>query len=500
MSTTSFIFQVLGPMVNTFISVSPGDILRFSCVGFIDQGWIPWHRIVVDADGFMVDGSYANESMATSAYPLLNGIRYALIGQIVTPAGVIIRKFHIGKQAKIVIGESGILQLGANDDLPDDNKSVADLQSPWRVSVDHTVKEPPPPKFTPGLRIEDIQIHQVASNWGSNVLIANKTTAIRAFLSLQEPLLPGMGVDGYVEVSGTRENAINPYPGPTTDTVKVPLPGMTIDINDTNASLNFEVAGVWLPISDNISHYTFKVTVFVGNGNLGDGFSSSDQRTVGFSKNEPILIYLLMINTPIGTGRFGTPTSPVPFLSNLSMEDVEASLPVADGGVVLGRTLPAAITFEIDAGGDGNGYDEIAIRINFLRFSKGIRPLLFDDGVVMGVIAPGHTKVGGHTDGQTMLINLRNAKDALYNTAPNSVTAHELGHTYGLKHAGGPCGTPSDIDKSLPQEANSPGWSTLLHGVIPTGTPAIMGYCRDAWPTGVELVRIYQNIIEKAKP
>ncbi|WP_437980903.1 hypothetical protein [Sorangium sp. So ce117] len=487
----------MGPTVNTGLAVSAGDALRFECVGFIDQGTRFLHQIQVDGDGRRQNGGLEDDRRPDAGYPLPDGVRYALIGGIVDGFGTRIATFHIGKVASMRAPATGTLVLGANDDVPGDNTPVrGHPQTPWRVSIDRTVPDPPPPPGTPGLRIDDIQIVQVATpSGGDRVLVGGKTTVVRAFLSIRNPLPPGTVVDGFVEVglvggAGVRFNALNPTG--RIDGVQVPLFGTAVDPSKTSASLNFEVLGSALPVDIERSHYVFKVTVFIRNLTEQDGFFHTDQVSAGFARGRPILFRLLRIQTPVDTGRFGTSIDPTPFLSNLSALGMEARLPVPDGSVFVAPTRPATITLEIDVGGDGSGYGEMVARINFIRLFAGIQPELILGETVVGVVAPSMSAVpGGRTVG---IRSLSTIIVGLYPSA-DTIAVHEIGHIYGLRHASG-CLSPDNVDPSLPQRSGAPGWSPLTHQVVAKGKPAIMSYCGDTWPTAEEYVRVYRSLIE----
>jgi hypothetical protein len=480
-------------MVSTGLRVSAGDILRFECAGFVDEGMRWLHPIRVDGDGRKSDGALEDDRPPDGGYPLATANRYALIGAILDGFGNPIELFPIGKVARLAAPATGTLAIGANDDAPADNAPVpGHPQTPWRVSIDHTVADPPPPPGTPGLRIDRLQVLQVAApSGGDRVLVGGKTTTIRAFLSLRNPLPAGTRIDGFVEVGlvgggSTLVNALNPTGAP--DAVQVPLFGAAVNANQTTASLNFEVPGVSLPVDVERSHYVFKVTGFVGSLVEQDGYFHTDQLSAGFAPGRPLQLDLLKILTPVDTGRFGPPVDPTPFLPALTTIGLEAQLPVPDGAVRFVAARPASITLEIDVGGTGGGYDELVARVNFLRLGALIQPELILGETVLGVVAPSFAAVSSRTVG---IRALSTVIVGLYPTA-DATAVHELGHVHGLGHAGG-CLSPAGIDPTLPRVAGAPGWSMLTRKVIAAGTPASMSYCGTRWPTEEEYVRVYRR-------
>jgi hypothetical protein len=501
-STTTSLIQVLGPMVTTGLAVSKGDRLRVSCVGFVDEGDHNLGRIQVDGDGHRPNGGLADDGPADDSYPLSGGIRYALIGGIFAPGTSV--TFPLGRMAQTLAPASGILFLGANDHKPGDNTVVPgrSLPTPWVVSVDHIVPDPPPPLATPGLRISDIQITQVAqAQGGGSLLVGAKTTTVRAFLTTPNPLPAGTQVNGIVRVHPFQRpvsgqiNALNPTGAP--NAVQVALVGQVVNANQTAAALNFEVPGSVLQFVEGVP-VIFEVTAFIGvEKAAGDGFAHTDQRSAGFERpGAPFIIRHVGVRTPVNTGRGGTPVDPNLGTLFGALHGIETRLPVPDGSMAAIAALPGTITMDIDVGGSGGGYNEVLARLVFLRLFQVVHPDLFIGGTVMGVVAPTPPPLpaGGITNGiqtgSTVIVGLYPAADV--------IAAHELCHTLGLAHAASPgCLTPSHIDTTLPSASQAPGWSTITQTVVPTGTPALMGYCSTKWPTEEEYSRCYRTLAER---
>ncbi|HEX6368601.1 MAG TPA: hypothetical protein VF006_06705 [Longimicrobium sp.] len=481
-------------MVDTGISVAPGDTVRFDCQGWINQGWsarIAGH-IIVDGAGRNPDGSLNNSKPSDSGYPLVGSVRYALIGRIVDPSGTPSSPFYIGKvTGPMAVGAPGRLWIGANDNNPGDNGPASGYRTPWRVSIDHTVPDPLPPPGTPGLRISDIQILQVAmpSFPNDTVLVAGKSTTVRAFLDVRHPLAPGTLVNGFVEVNGgARIYALNPSPMGGTDAVQPQVGGAAPDPQQTSASLNFEVAGKFLPVDGNFSHHTFKVTAFIGAENPQAGFSHTDQKTAGFSNGLPMGINLISI-----IGRDGG--DPAAFMGNLSIEKMEEQLPVPDGGLVATRCIPPVFTVP-DIGADD--VHNLVNRINATRIAEFIDPgfLTGRDKIVFGVVVPGARVAAKFLT--TLIVPLRpNVETTEGTNGVNTDGVHELGHMYGVGHAAG-CESPRGIDPNLPKALLRPGWTTSLHQVVRSGTPANMGYCQMKWRTSIEYLHIHRRLLRDA--
>lgn len=501
MGTTMVVRQVVGPMVTTGMVVAAGDELRVTCVGFIDEGDHNLGRIKVDGDGRAPGGDMVDDGAADSKYPLDGGVRYALVGRII--GGGKDRTFALGRSAHLRAPVSGVLFLGANDDQPDDNTPARGLQNPWTVTVDHIVPDPPAPKASPGLRIHDIQILQVAqSSKRESMLVSGKTTTVRAFITVPRPLPAGTRVNGFVVVhhpqlpGGAKFFALNGTGSP--NAVQVALEGDDVDANQTSASLNFEVPGSALPFADG-TPFQFDVTVFVNEGqNTSDGFTHFDFRSAGFLlPPAPLVIHYLGIRAPFNGGPTLTPMVADLFTA---LPGIETRLPVPDGSVQLLAASPAMLTIDVDIGGDGAGYDEMLKRLVMLRVGpfSPVNPDLWSNQTVMGVVAPNPSppKKGGWTSGiqwgSTVIVGLYSSAD--------ETAAHELNHTLGLHHAAAAnatCKMPQDIDSTLPTAADAPGWSTIDHTVVEAGRPALMGYCNRRWPTEEEYSRGYRALAGK---
>ena len=75
-----------------------------------------------------------------------------------------------------------------------------------------------------------------------------------------------------------------------------------------------------------------------------------------------------------------------------------------------------------------------------------------------------------------------------------SVFGHEFSHHYGLKHAAG-CGSPADIDPSLPKATDKTGMDVPRRLVIPTGTSELMTYCGfPHWPSSVTYSQLLTGV------
>jgi hypothetical protein len=482
---------------NTGISVNAGDRLRFNCTGFIDEGDHNLGEIIADGDGRAPDGHLVDDGAADSPhYPFPGKTRYALAGGILDASMNLIDRFMIGRFTQFVATATGQIALFANDDKPGDNHSASDQQTPWVVSIDVTSPTPPPPPNTPGLRIADIQIVQIAQNLqGDCVLVAGKTTAVRAFVTVLDPSYAGRTeVDGTVEVirvdNGGNMTVVGTFPalnpGGKANAAVLALAGDPVNSSGTSSSLNFDVPGSVLPVGKEFSHYTFKVRAFLMNQDR-PGYMDVDQRSAGFVPGFGLSVSLVLVSAPVN----GSPPQ-VPTAASLNVEQTEYRLPLSDGSLQVQPAFPPVVFLAYDVGDKGDGYWDVLSQIKQLVLSKWLVPANPSD-LFLVLVPPNPSPLQGATvelsDGEAI---------AIVSGDPSKCTrlaAHGLNHTLGLKHAASPgCSTPNDIDATLPIAADAPGWTAIDSLVEAVGTPAAMGSCDSAWPTAEEFSRGYRRL------
>jgi hypothetical protein len=502
MGTVSAVVTLVGRN-NTGISVNAGDLLRFNCTGFIDEGDHNLGEIIADGEGRAPDGHLVDDGAADSAYPFPGKTRYALAGGILDASMNLIDRFMIGRFTQFVAPATGQIALFANDDKPGDNHSASGHQTPWVVSIDVTSPAPPPPPNTPGLRIADIQIVQIAQNLQEDcVLVAGKTTAVRAFVTVLDPSYAGRAeVGGTVEVIRVNNGgnmtvvgtfpALNPEGKP--NAAVLALAGAPVDSSNTSSSLNFDVPGSFLPVDKEFSHYTFKVSVFIidkqtGQRFDGPGYMDVDQRSAGFVPGFPLSISLVLVSAPVN----GSPPQ-VPSATSLNVEQTELRLPLSDGSLQVQPAFPPVVTLPFDVGDKGDGYEDVLLRIADMVQRMTLRPANPNDRFLVLVPPNPSPPAGGHvvglSDGDYVAVVSADPTDAA------RIAAHELNHTLGLAHAASPgCLTPSGIDATLPIAADAPGWTAIDSLVESVGTPAAMGYCPSPWPTAEEFSRGYRRL------
>jgi len=502
MGTVSKLVPVIGPRVDTGMSVNKGDLLGFSCAGFLDEGDHNLGEIIADGDGRAPDGHLVDDGAADAAYPLPGKTRYALAGGILDGSMNLIDRFMLGRAKQLVAPATGQLAVFANDDKPDDNHIASGQQTPWVVSIDVTSPTPPPPN-TPGLQIADIQIVQVAQYpEGDCVLVGGKTTAVRAFLKVLDPSYAGQAVvGGTVQVSRTQDMIVLGTPLPalnpkgTPNAAVIALAGAPVNSSDTASSLNFDVPGSLLSINADMFHFTFKVSVFIINPQTGQsfdlpGYMDVDQRSAGFVPGFPLSLSLVLASVSVD----GSPPQ-VANAASLNVEQTELRLPLSDGSLQVQPAVPPVVSLpDVDVGGKGDGYVDVVGWIKQLVSMKQLAPAnLGDRFLVLVPPNPSPPKDGeyrvGLSDGDRVAVVSGDPSDAA------RIAAHELNHTLGLAHAASPgCNTPSGIDATLPIAADAPGWTAIDSLVEGLGTPAAMGYCGSPWPTAEEFSRGYRRL------
>ena len=70
MGTVSALEKVIGPRVDTGISVNAGDLLRFQCAGFLDEGDHNLGEIIADGEGRAPDGHLVDDGAADAAFSM----------------------------------------------------------------------------------------------------------------------------------------------------------------------------------------------------------------------------------------------------------------------------------------------------------------------------------------------------------------------------------------------------------------------------------------------
>jgi hypothetical protein len=439
--------------ISTGVTVNTGDTIRIRASGDVDfgSGWAVGIGAPIEGPG-----GPASKEIAVAPYPGVGFVKNSLIfkiGAAIFQGDFDITVFHTGP--------SGVLSLLPNDDRPEDNSRG------WTVLVDHTTPNPPPPPpGTPVPIITAIEVIQAIQKVDNSVpLVAGHRTVVRAYISSGSSTPLG-NITGRIDFTSFAPN------GTQTSLFATPLNGpitasVTPNRDSQNDSLNFEV-----PIM--LTHDVLRIEVHAWVGAVAPP-GGETVRICGIEfqqRKKQELLPLLIQDT-----RTTAPVPPIPNITDFfaSMQGAIDRLPLADPrsanpGFLLSRARTIPFSGDLT---QKSGFQALLSDITHLIFW-----LEGDAGGTRAAITANNSNyaINGISTGGQFL----NALSFVAQSGLQETFAHELAHTFGIRHAPRCTSSSDGIDSRLPGGTEDVGFHVAQNTLIPRNRGELMSYSGDA--------------------
>ena len=324
-----------------------------------------------------------------------------------------------------------------------------------------------------------MHVQSIQNRTNAITLVAGKRTIVRVFPETNGENNPDVtGISGELDIfagdqtGGAPLARLRPLNGPVSSHA-----GPKFNPDDPTQSLNFEIPLKFLTGVDLTVRAKLRSAA---------GATAQNQATLTFetiTKTEsvaPVLIQpTLYALAPPTMADFWT-----------SLQGAIKRLPVAQGRYTV---KPPTMWTTDRAMTSGNDFYWLSTDLvaHFFSLSGGDYPA----GVVTppGVLPPSPTLGIANFTFEGSIVAFGVGK-VMSLDAAESVFGHEFSHHYGLKHAAG-CGSPADIDPTLPKATDMTGMDVSRRNVIPTGTSELMTYCGfPHWPSSTTYDKLLAGV------
>jgi hypothetical protein len=345
--------------------------------------------------------------------------------------------------------------------VPAQNVDVAASLTPVRAEVNYVdASQPTPPSFN--LTIDGMYVTQAVQTYGGTVpLIANMPALVRVFVKASAPNLVG------ATVRLRLFNGVSPL---ETMSLSPNVPGAPTSIAEGTLSSSWNAI---IPAS-----YIQPGLRLVADVDPGNAITETDESDNAFPANgtfhEPSIAFPPPLNitlVPVAQASTGLTGNLTPANLGDYMAFARKVFPIRDYQITLHEPL-ATSTPPLESNDGNNAWFQVLGEINALRVAEG------SSDYFMGIVAtPYSSGIAGlaFTPGKAAVSWDRTP------TAPQ-ITAHELGHSFGRRHA--PCGGVTSPDPLYPHASGSIGvfGYDIATGLLKfPGTSDLMGYCGFGW-------------------
>ncbi|HEX6315281.1 MAG TPA: hypothetical protein VFZ73_10505, partial [Gemmatimonadaceae bacterium] len=345
--------------------------------------------------------------------------------------------------------------------LPSQGVEVSASLIPSRAEVAYVENnQPPPPAFN--LSIDGMYVTQAVQTYASAVpLIANMPALARVFVKASAPNAVGATV---------RLRIYNGASLVQTMTLLPNVPGAPTSITEGTLASSWNAI---LPASAVQPGLRLVADVDPANS-----ITESDENDNLFPANAIPLEPQVVVTPPLKLTLVPVSQTSTGLTGNVTLGNLEDYLsfarkvfPIRDYHATLHEVFTTAAP-PLESNDGNNGWLQILGELNALRVAEGtgdyyvgIVATPYTSGVVGLAFTPGKTAVGWDR----------------FPTAPQ-ITAHELGHSFGRRHA--PCGGVASPDTAYPHALGTIGvyGYDIATGILKfPGTSDLMGYCGFGW-------------------